>query len=124
MPKQISNKIILPNNLSKLNSNQNNSKENNISNINEKSSNIQNNFISSPNQNIKRSGSKKNLINSQQSNSNNHNSNNVVYIPENIKSKKLETINTTSSYISTPVINKEKEKNMENKTRYINFFYF
>lgn len=117
MPKQISNKIILPNNLSKLNTNQNNSKEHIISNINEKSSNVQNNFISSPNQNIKRSGSKKNLINSQQSNSNNHNGNNALYIPENLKPKKLETINTTSSYISTPVINKEKEKNFENKTR-------
>ena len=100
MPKQIQNKIFT-NNQIKSNSNfidtrENYSKEKN------------HDYMSEP-INIVRSNSKKNLIKDQNYFfSNNINQNNDVFIPESLKIKKLETI-TTSSYVSTPVFNKEKE---------------
>lgn len=104
MPKQISNKYVT-NNKPNLNSN---SKD---AHSNERPSQILANkeyLNSPPNNHINRSNSKKNLQYANQNN-NNFNNNTPIFIPENLKIKKMETI-TTSSYVSTPVFNKEKER--------------
>lgn len=102
MPKQISNKNF-SNNKQLLNIN---SKENHHS-IEKPSQLITNKeyLNSPPNHHMNRSNSKRNL---QYANQNNNN--NAIFIPE---IKKLETI-TTSSYVSTPVFNKEKERENTN----------
>lgn len=64
---------------------------------------------SPPNHQMNRSNSKRNLHFVNQNNNNNPNNNAPMFIPENLKIKKMETI-TTSSYVSTPVFNKDKER--------------
>jgi hypothetical protein len=80
---------------------------------------------SPPNQNMKRSNSKKNLQNANKYNNNILNNNAIIFVPENLKITKMETI-TTSSYISTPVFYKEKERektNEKDKNRYIYYIF-
>lgn len=125
MPKQISNKNITTNKQI----HNSHSKDNYYS--NERPSHIITNkeyLNSPPGHNMKRSNSKKNLQFANQNNINNPNINATIFVPDNLKIAKLETI-TTSSYVSTPVFNKEKdkekpsdrEKNKYNFTFYIIF---
>ncbi len=66
---------------------------------------------SPPNHQMNRSNSKRNLNYANHNNSNNNPSNNAaIFVPE---IKKLDTI-TTSSYVSTPVFNKEKDREKTN----------
>jgi len=121
MPKQISSK----NNINvNTKNNKNNINPKDLHYSNERTSqNILSNkeYLNSPPSNVNRSNSKRNL-NTQNQNTNNTNNNlinNPVLISENLKMKKMETI-TTSSYVSTPVFNKEKENqkiNEKEKTR-------
>lgn len=136
MPKQISNKLIANNlNINKMNNpkevsynNNNSDKASNINNLNAKE------YLNSPPSiSLNRSNSKKNLLThnkngNQQNNLNcnnpkNNNNTEPLYIPEHLQQKKLETI-TTSSYVSTPVFNKEKDRektNEKDKARYLIF---
>lgn len=83
-------------------------------------------YLNSPPNHMNRSNSKKNInfINNNQNSNNYNNNNNPVFIPENLKIKKMETI-TNSSYVSTPVFNKEKENQKiseKEKNRYFILF--
>jgi len=78
-------------------------------------------YLNSPPNQMNRSNSKKNLNINYQNTNNLNSNNNPNFAPDNIRIKKMETI-TSSSYVSTPVFNKDKEKiknNEKEKHRYI-----